>query len=250
MIAPGLLADRAAIVTGAGRGLGFAIAAELADQGASVVIAEIDPAAGPAAAAKICQRGGNAISVQTDVRDEGSVAGAVGQCLRTFGRVDILVNNASVITPVSIRKMTAEDWAAVLDVHLKGAWLTMRAVATPMRERSGGAIVNISSIVAKTGGVGQAHYAAAKSGMIGLTKSAAKEWGRHGIRVNAVQPGLFATAKARTMASSAWQKRISETPLGRAGEPRELASAVLFLASDLSSFITGAVLEVTGGRDL
>lgn len=250
MSTPRLLAGRAAIVTGAGRGLGLAIAAELANHGAKVVIAEIDATAGPAAAGQITQRGGTAISVQTDVRDEHSVRGAVSKCLQSFGRVDVLVNNASVLTPVSIRKMTADDWTGVLDVHLKGAWLTMREVAAPMRERGNGAIVNISSIVAKTGGIGQAHYAAAKSGMIGLTKSAAKEWGRHGIRVNAVQPGLFATSKAHTMAPAAWQRRVSETPLGRAGEPHELAAAVLFLASDLSSFITGAVLEVTGGRDL
>ncbi|MEO3858610.1 SDR family NAD(P)-dependent oxidoreductase [Acrocarpospora sp. B8E8] len=150
----------------------------------------------------------------------------------------------------ALRKMTPDQWDSVLDVHLRGAWLMMREVAGPFREQRRGAIVNISSIVAKTGGVAQAHYAAAKAGIIGLTKSAAKEWAPFGIRVNAVRPGLFRTPGAAAMSPEAWRKRVDETPLGRAGEPRELANAVLFLASDLSSFITGAVLEVTGGRDM
>jgi 3-oxoacyl-[acyl-carrier protein] reductase len=245
-----LLEDRAAVVTGAGQGLGLAIAQEFAAEGARVVVADIDGDSAAAGAELIRQRGGSAISVTADVRDEESVAALVAECVDAFGSIDVVVNNASVLSPSSIRSMRTEDWDRVVDVHLKGTWLVMRAAAQPMREQGRGTIVNISSIVAKTGGLGQAHYAAAKAGVVGLTKSAAKEWARHGIRVNAVQPGLFGTPTARTMSDAAWQARVDDTPMGRAGEPRELATSVVFLASQMSSFVTGAVLEVTGGRDM
>jgi 3-oxoacyl-[acyl-carrier protein] reductase len=245
-----LLEDRAAVVTGAGQGLGLAIAQEFAAEGARVVVSDIDGDSAAAGAELIRQNGGTAIAVIADVRDEASVAALVAECGEAYGSIDVVVNNASVLRPSSIRSMRTEDWDRVLDVHLKGTWLVMRAAAQPMREQGSGAIVNISSIVAKTGGLGQAHYAAAKAGIVGLTKSAAKEWARDGVRVNAVQPGLFSTPTARTMSDGAWQARVDATPMGRAGEPRELATTVVFLASPMSSFVTGAVLEVTGGRDM
>jgi 3-oxoacyl-[acyl-carrier protein] reductase len=245
-----LLEDRAAVVTGAGQGLGLAIAEELAAEGARVVVADLDDDSAAAAADRIRQEGGTAVSVAADVRDEDSVAALVAGCVETFGSIDVVVNNAGVVSPRSIRSMRTEDWDRVLDVHLKGTWLVMRAAAQPMRGQGGGAFVNVSSIVAKTGGVAQAHYAAAKAGIVGLTKSAAKEWARHGIRVNAVQPGLFRTPASQTLSDAAWQARVDDTPMGRAGEPRELATSVVFLASPMSSFVTGAVLEVTGGRDM
>jgi 3-oxoacyl-[acyl-carrier protein] reductase len=246
----GLLEGKVAVVTGAGQGLGLAIAQEFAAEGARVVIAELDEATGARAAAELRSGGAQAVHIRADVRDEQSVAAVVAGCLAEFGTIDVVVNNASIITTMTLRKMAVADWDQVVDVHLKGTWLMMREAAGPMRAQGHGSFVNISSIVAKTGGIGQGHYAAAKAGVIGLTKSAAKEWARDGVRVNAVQPGLFSTAKAQTMSDSAWQKRVGETPMGRAGEPRELATAVLFLASDLSSFVTGTVLEVTGGRDM
>lgn len=246
----GLLDGRAAVVTGAGRGLGQAIAERFAVAGARVVVADIDPATAEAAAARIRDSGGTAVHVVGDVSDEGSVLEVVETCRATFGSMDVVVNNASVLHPATIRTMSVENWDRVVDVHLKGTWLMMRAAYRPMREQGSGAFVNVSSIVAKTGGIAQAHYAAAKAGIVGLTKSAAKEWARHGIRVNAVQPGLFRSPASEQMSEDAWRKRVAETPMGRAGEPDELATAALFLASDLASFVTGAVLEVTGGRDM
>jgi 3-oxoacyl-[acyl-carrier protein] reductase len=250
MTGAGLLAGRAAVVTGAGQGLGLATARELAAEGARVVVADIDDDSAAAGAASIRQEGGTAVHVAADVRDEDSVAALVAGCVEAFGSIDVVVNNAGVLSPRSIRSMRSEDWDRVVDVHLKGTWLVMRAAAESMRGQGSGAFVNVSSIVAKTGGVAQAHYAAAKAGIVGLTKSAAKEWARHGIRVNAVQPGLFRTPAAQAMSDAAWQARVDDTPMGRAGDPRELATAIVFLASPMSSFITGAVLEVTGGRDM
>jgi 3-oxoacyl-[acyl-carrier protein] reductase len=245
-----LLDQRSVIVTGAGQGLGRAIAEEFAAHGALVTLADLNVEAGAEVVAGIEKRGGSAIYVVTDVRDPLSAERAVRACQDAYGSVDVLVNNASVIKPATLRKMTMEMWDDVLDVHLKGSWLMMREASKVMRAQGRGTIVNISSIVAKTGGIAQGHYAAAKAAVVGLTKSAAKEWAPFGIRVNSVQPGLFRTPGALAMAPDAWQARVDETPLKRVGEPQELANAALFLASDMSSFVTGAVLEVTGGRDM
>lgn len=245
-----MIEGRAAIVTGSGQGLGRAIAQRFAAHGASVVVADIDPDRAAETTELVRRAGGSAIAVPSDVRDDVSVDRLVQACADAFGTVDIVVNNASVVSAVTVRSMSISDWDRVLDVHLKGTWLMMRAASVPMRSQRRGSIINISSIVAKTGGIAQGHYAAAKAGVVGLSKSAAKEWGADGVRVNVIQPGLFATETARSMSSSAWQSRIDQTPLRRAGDPDELAGAALFLASDLASFVTGAVLEVTGGRDM
>jgi 3-oxoacyl-[acyl-carrier protein] reductase len=146
--------------------------------------------------------------------------------------------------------MPVGDFRAVIDVHLLGTWLGCRAAARVMREQHSGSIVNISSIAGKIGNVGQTNYAAAKAGIIGLTKAAAKEVAHAGVRVNAIQPGLIATPMTSGMRPDIWQRKIDAIPLGRPGEPAEVANVVLFLASDLASYLTGAVLEVTGGRDM
>lgn len=250
MISAKLLDQRSVIVTGAGQGLGQAIAEVFACHGARVAVADLNAAAAADVVSRIEDKGGTAMCVEADVRDPASAEHVVHACQDAYGTVDVLVNNASVLKPSTLRKMTVEVWDEVLDVHLKGSWLMMREASKAMRGQRNGTIVNISSIVAKTGGIAQGHYAAAKAAIVGLTKTAAKEWAPFGVRVNTVQPGLFGTPGARTMSEEAWQARVQDTPLGRAGEPHELANAVLFLASDLSSFVTGAVLEVTGGRDM
>ncbi len=144
--------------------------------------------------------------------------------------------------------MTEEQFDQVIGVHLKGTWNGTRLAAAVMREQKSGAIVNISSLSGKTGMVGQTNYSAAKAGIVGLTKAAAKELAHHGVRVNAVQPGLIRSAMTEALPEKAWNQKMSEIPMGRAGEPDEVAGVVLFLASDLSSYMTGTVLEVTGGR--
>jgi 3-oxoacyl-[acyl-carrier protein] reductase len=165
-----------------------------------------------------------------------------------LGSLDVLVNNAGITRDATLRKMTLDDWQLVIDVHLKGTFLGTQAAAAVMRQQKCGAIVNISSISGKVGFVGQTNYSAAKAGIIGLTKAAAKELAPHGVRINAVQPGLIRTAMTEALRQDIWNQKVSEVPMGRAGEPEEVANAVLFLASDLASYITGAVLEVTGGR--
>ncbi len=167
-----------------------------------------------------------------------------------FGPVDVMVNNAGMTRDATMRKMTEQDFDDVIAVHLKGAWNGTRAAAARMRERETGAIVNISSISGKVGMLGQTNYSAAKAGIVGLTKAAAKEVAFKNVRVNAVQPGLVRTAMTEAMPERIWNEKLAEIPMGRAAEPSEVASVVLFLASDLSSYMTGTVLEITGGRHI
>jgi 3-oxoacyl-[acyl-carrier protein] reductase len=168
--------------------------------------------------------------------------------VREWGRLDVLVNNAGITRDATLRKLTLDAWQAVIEVNLQGTFLATQAAATRMREQGSGAIVNISSISGKVGMIGQANYSAAKAGVVGLTKATARELAHHGIRVNAVQPGLIRTPMTEALREDIWQQKMSEIPMRRAGEPDEVANVVLFLASDLSSYLTGTVLEVTGGR--
>jgi 3-oxoacyl-[acyl-carrier protein] reductase len=170
------------------------------------------------------------------------------QTLATFGSLDVMVNNAGITRDATMRTMTEDQFDDVIQVHLKGTWNGTRMAAAIMRERKSGTIINISSLSGKVGMVGQTNYSAAKAGIVGLTKAAAKEVAHHGIRVNAVQPGLIRSAMTEAMPEKAWNQKMSEIPMGRPGEPEEVAKVALFLASDLSSYMTGAVLEVTGGR--
>jgi 3-oxoacyl-[acyl-carrier protein] reductase len=188
--------------------------------------------------------------VQCDVTSESDHERLVQACLSEFGRIDTLVNNAGVTRDRYIAKMSLEDFEMVLDVSLKGAWLGTRAVSGLFRSQHSGAIINMSSLSGKIGNPGQTNYSAAKAGLIGLTKAAAKELGPSGVRVNAVQPGLVRTDMTLSMKPEIFAAKEAEVPLGRAGEPAEVASAVVFLASPLASYINGAVLEVTGGRGI
>jgi 3-oxoacyl-[acyl-carrier protein] reductase len=245
-----LLEGRAAVVTGAAQGIGFAIAKTLGAHGASVVVADIDGARAEAAAERLRADGRAASAVRCDVSDEDDVNGLVAACLDEHGRIDVMVNNAGITRDATMRKMTADDFDTVVRVHLRGAWLGTRAASLEMRERGGGSIVNMSSVSGKIGIVGQTNYSAAKAGIVGLTKAAAKEVGHAGVRVNAVQPGLIRTPMTAAMPQDMFAEREKQIPLQRAGEPGEVADAVLFLASGMSSYITGAVIEVGGGRGI
>jgi 3-oxoacyl-[acyl-carrier protein] reductase len=246
----GLLDGKIALITGAGGGLGKEMARTFATEGASVVIADIDVEAAEKAAAEIVAQGARAVAVGGDVRSEADVSAMVANCVREFAALDVMVNNAGITRDATMRKMSLDDFRLVIDVHLQGVWLGTRAAAAVMRDRNSGSIINMSSISGKVGNPGQTNYSAAKAGIVGLTKAAAKELAHLGIRVNAIQPGLIRTAMTAAMRPVVLEQRIADTPMGRMGEPAEVANAALFLASNLSSYITGTVIEVTGGRHL
>jgi 3-oxoacyl-[acyl-carrier protein] reductase len=246
----GLVEGRAAIVTGAAQGIGLAIARRLSEEGAAVVVADIDEERSRQAAMEL-QGQGLALGVGCDVTDPEQVEALVARCREEVGDLDIMVNNAGITRDATMRKMPVEDFDAVIGVHLRGTWLGTKAASLAMREQgSGGAIVNISSISGKVGNAGQTNYSAAKAGIVGLTKAAAKEVGHAGVRVNAIQPGLIHTAMTAEMPAEIFEARVKEIPLGRAGDPEDVANAALFLASDLSSYLTGIVIEVGGGRHI
>ncbi len=244
-----LLAGRAAVITGAARGLGYAIAEAFIAEGARVVIADLDPELTESAAELL---GGAEVAraVRCDVTSMADVDALIGAAVEWFGSLDVMVNNAGITRDATLRKMTEEQFDEVIAVHLKGTWNGTRSAAAVMREQGRGSIINMSSISGKVGLIGQTNYSAAKAGIVGLTKAAAKELAHLGVRVNAIQPGLIRSAMTEAMPQRIWDAKLAEVPMGRAGEPAEVAGAALFLASDLSSYMTGIVLEVTGGRHI
>ncbi|WP_372349830.1 3-oxoacyl-ACP reductase FabG [Streptomyces sp. KL116D] len=245
----GLLTGRSAVITGAAQGIGYEIARALGAAGAAVMIGDIDGVAAEEAALKLRKEPGTeAAGMRCDVTSEDDMATLVASCSERFQPVSIMVNNAGFTRDATMRKMPVDNFRSVLDVHLTGAWNGTRHAAEVMRENGGGSIVNISSISGKVGNFGQTNYSAAKAGMVGLTKASAKELAKAGVRVNAVQPGLIRTAMTEAMPKGAWDSKLAEIPMGRAGEPAEVAQVVLFLASPMASYLTGAVIEVTGGR--
>ena len=244
-----LLAGHIAIVTGGAQGLGYAIAEVFIAEGARVVLGDLDPERTRAAAEAL---GGADVAraVRCDVTSVAEVDALVDAAVAQFGRLDVMVNNAGITRDATLRKMTEQQFDEVIAVHLKGTWNGTRAAAAVMREQGSGAIINMSSISGKVGLIGQSNYSAAKAGIVGLTKAAAKELAHLGVRVNAIQPGLIRSAMTEAMPQRIWDAKLAEVPMGRAGEPREVATVALFLASDLSSYMTGTVLEVTGGRHI
>ncbi len=243
-----LLEGRTAVVTGGAQGLGRAIAERFVAEGARVVVGDVDLAAAERCAAELGE--GNAVAVRCDVTSEDEMTAVVAAAIGDFGRLDVMVNNAGVLRDATMRKLSLDDFRLVLDTHVQGTWLGTRAAAAVMREAGSGSIVNMSSISGKVGNVGQTNYSAAKAGIVGLTKAAAKEVAHAGVRVNAIQPGLIRTPMTEAMHEDIWRQRLQEIPMQRFGEPSEVASVALFLASDLSSYMTGTVLEVTGGRHM
>ncbi|MET8468585.1 3-oxoacyl-ACP reductase FabG [Streptomyces sp. NPDC006422] len=242
-----LLADKTAVITGGAQGIGLAIARTYVREGARVVIGDLNLDAAEAASKEL---GGPsvALAVRCDITDAEQVDTLLRAALDAFGSLDIMVNNAGITRDATMRTMTEDQFDQVVDVHLKGTWNGTRKAAAVMREQKRGAIVNISSLSGKVGMVGQTNYSAAKAGIVGLSKAAAKEMAHHGVRVNAIQPGLIRSAMTEAMPQKAWDQKMAEIPMRRAGEVDEVASVALFLASDLSSYMTGTVLEVTGGR--
>ncbi|WP_216893544.1 3-oxoacyl-ACP reductase FabG [Nocardia alni] len=242
-----LLHNRTAVITGAAQGIGYAIAEKFVDEGARVVLGDLDADAVKRAAERL---GGpdRAIGVRCDVTDAAEIDALLRAAVDTYSSLDIMVNNAGITRDATMRTMTEDQFDQVISVHLKGTWNGTRKAAAIMREQKRGAIVNLSSLSGKVGMVGQTNYSAAKAGIVGLSKAAAKEVAHHGIRVNAIQPGLIRTPMTEAMPEKAWEQKMAEIPMGRAGEVGEIASVALFLASDLSSYMTGTVLEVTGGR--
>lgn len=247
-----LLEGKRAVVTGAAQGIGAAIARRFVEEGASVIVADIDGDAAQRTAAAIAADVSDevVVAVTCDVTDEAAVQAAVTRCQDAFGGLDVMVNNAGITRDRMMHRMELDAFRAVLEVHLTGAWLGTRAAGRVMREQGSGTIVNLSSISGKLGNAGQTNYSSAKAGIVGLTKSAAKELGPKGVRVNAIAPGLIRTPMTEGMPDDVLQERVAGIPLGRMGEPVEVADTAVFLASDRSSYLTGIVVEVAGGRGM
>jgi 3-oxoacyl-[acyl-carrier protein] reductase len=244
------LKDKKAIVTGAGQGIGRSIALKMAQEGADVVIVEMNVDTGAQTAKEVEALGRRALFISVDVANQKQVQGRVDQVLKAWKRIDILVNNAGFDRPGSLLKVKEEDWDAVLGVHLKGTLNCIQAVAPHMIENSYGKILNLSSVWGKRGAVSEISYSSAKAGIIGLTKSVARELGRYQINVNAILPGLILTPTIAKMAEKYQKIIIENTPLKRMGKPEEVANVVAFLASDEASFMTGATVEVSGGWNM
>ena len=243
-----LLDGKTALVTGASRGIGRAIALRLAAEGARVAINYAgNVKAAEEVKAAIEAAGGTAILCRADVADSAAVEAMIADVVKEFGAIDILVNNAGITRDTLLMRMKDEDFAKVLDTNLKGVFYCTKAVAKLMMKKRAGRIINMASVVGLVGNAGQTNYAAAKAGVIGFSKSAAKELASRGITVNAVAPGFIGTDMTADLPESVKEKALSDIPLGRAGQPEDVANAVLFLASDQASYITGQVVHVDGG---
>ena len=243
-----LLDGKVALVTGASRGIGRAIALRLASEGAKVAINYAGSTAkAEAVKTEIEQNGGEAILVQADVSDSASVDAMVAKVIEAFGQIDILVNNAGITRDGLMMRMKDEDFDAVINTNLKGVFYCTKVVSKLMMKKRSGRIINMASVVGLMGNAGQTNYAAAKAGVIGFSKSAAKELAARGITVNMVAPGFIATDMTAAMTDKAKEMTLTGIPLKRMCEPEDVANAVLFLASDNASYITGQTINVDGG---
>lgn len=241
------LKNRVAIVTGGGQGIGKKICLRLAENEAKVAVFDVNEELSQEVVKKIKAKGGDALAVKVDVAKYEEVNEATRQVIDKFKGIDILINNAGITKDSLLLRMKEEDWNRVLQINLNGAFNCLKAVLRYMMRQKYGRVVNISSIIGIRGNIGQANYSASKAGIIGLTKSAAREVGRYGITVNAVAPGFIDTAMTRRLNKEAVDAIISQVPLQRMGKPGEVASLVTYLVSEKAAYITGEVIKIDGG---
>lgn len=243
-----LLEGKTAVITGSGRGIGKAIAMKFASFGADIVINDIPQSEyADETCEEIKKLGVKAIVVKGDVRNVDDVKNLIDTTIKEFGKIDILVNNAGITRDGLMLRMSEEDWDLVLDINLKGAFNCIKSAARPMMKQRGGSIINITSVVGIMGNPGQANYSASKAGLIGLTKTTAKEFASRKIRCNAVAPGFIASAMTDKLDDDTKAKYLAAVPLSEFGKPEQIADVAAFLASDMSNYVTGQVINVDGG---
>ncbi len=241
------LENKVTVITGAGSGIGKETALLFAKEGAKVVVADFNEKGGEETTADIKKNGGEAFFAKLDVSSREQAKQMVKITLEKYGRIDVLINNAGIVQDAFLSKMTEEQWDKVISVNLKGVFNCSQAVVEVMMNQGKGVIINTSSIVGLNGNVGQVNYAATKAGLIGMTKTLAKELGKKGVRVNAVAPGFIATPMTSNVPEKILEMMKEKTPLRRLGEAKDVAYAYLYLASDEANFVNGAVLCVDGG---
>jgi 3-oxoacyl-[acyl-carrier protein] reductase len=241
------LSDRVAIVTGGGQGIGREIALMLSGLGAAVVISDINPATAKEVAAEIEAKNGKSLAIPSNVTVAAEVNKLVEQVLSSFGRIDILINNAGVTRDGLLLRMSEADWDLVLNINLKGAFICTQAVLRHMIKQRWGRVVNMASVVGLIGNAGQANYSASKAGLIGLTKTTAREVASRNITVNAVAPGFIDTGMTQKLSDNVKQELLKQIPVGFIGLPKDVAYAVSFLVSEEARYITGQVISVNGG---
>ena len=244
-----MLKGKTAIITGSGRGIGRAIALAMAAQGANIVVNDVNMESAGEVVAEIEAMGRQAIAVKADVTSEEQIKEMIETCINRFGKLDILVNNAGIIQTVPVTEIDGKDWDRVMEVNLKGVFLCCKAALAPMKAQHGGKIINIASVAGKRGGglLGNSCYSASKGGVIAFTKSLARESGPFGINVNAITPAFTDTEMTRSIAPDKKEFIIKMLPLGRVGQPSDIAGAVCFLASSMSDYMTGEIMDVDGG---
>ena len=243
----GILTGKVALVTGGGRGIGRAIVLELAGQGADVVVSDIDPVIAEQTAAEVRNLGVRSLALKADVSKADDVEAMVRKSIEAMGKIDILVNNAGITRDTLLMRMEEKDWDLVLAINLKGAFLCTKAVSRPMMKQRSGKIVNIASVVGLTGNAGQSNYAASKAGLIGFTKSVAKELASRNIQANAVAPGFIETEMTAHLPQEARDAFLVQIPAKRPGTAQDVARVVAFLSSPASDYVTGQVIPVDGG---
>lgn len=241
------LQGKNALVTGASRGIGKAIAVELAKEGCNVAVIDLDIASAQETAEELKAYNVNAIAIEGNVAKLSDAEMMVKETISAFGNLDILINNAGITRDGLVLRMSEDQFDSVIDVNLKGTWNTVKAAARPMLKQKSGRIINMASVVGLIGNFGQSNYVASKAGVIGMTKSLAKEFGAKGVTVNAVAPGFIKTAMTDALSEEIKEQYLTQIPLRTFGDPEDIAKAVIFLASDDAKYITGQTISINGG---